>query len=99
MPTLVGVLGEYDQRTTLKEEALKALGALGDPAAVEPIGRLLDRSLDQTGAELRLAALPVLGQLGGTPAASSSAAVKLATTIGCVNSPTRMMMTRTTRSP
>lgn len=70
VPVLVGVLGEYDQRTTLKEEALRALGALGDPAAVEPIGRLLDRSLDQAGAELRLAALPVLGQLGGTPAAA-----------------------------
>ncbi len=70
VPALVGVLGEYDQRTTLKEEALRALGALGDPAAVEPIGRLLDRSLDQAGAELRLAALPVLGQLGGAPAAA-----------------------------
>jgi HEAT repeat protein len=70
VPALIGVLGEYDQRTTLKEEALRALGTLGDPAAVEPIGRLLDRSLDQAGAELRLAALPVLGQLGGAPAAA-----------------------------
>lgn len=70
VPALIGVLGEYDQRTTLKEEALRALGKLGDPAAVEPIGRLLDRSLDQAGDEVRLAALPVLGQLGGTPAAA-----------------------------
>ena len=70
VPALVRVLGEYDQRTTLKEETLRALGALGDQAAVEPIGQLLDRSLDQADAELRLAALPVLGQLGGTPAAA-----------------------------
>jgi hypothetical protein len=70
VPALIAVLDGYDQRTTLKEETLRALGALGDSAAVDPIGRLLDRSLEQTDAELRLAALPVLGQLGGTPAAS-----------------------------
>ncbi|MBI2503706.1 MAG: HEAT repeat domain-containing protein [Candidatus Latescibacteria bacterium] len=70
VPVLIGVLGEYDQRTTLKVEALKSLGAIGDPSAVESIGRLLDRSLEQADADLRLAALPVLGQLGGAPAAA-----------------------------
>lgn len=70
LPALVTALNEYDQRTTLKEAALVALGQIGDPAAVEPIGRLLDRSLADPSAELRLAAIPVLGRLGGEQAAN-----------------------------
>ena len=64
VPVLVGVLSSYDQRTTLKEEAVYALGRLGDPSAVGPIGRMLDTQLDASGVELRQAALKVLGQLG-----------------------------------
>lgn len=70
VPALISVLGEFDRRTTLKEESMKALGKIGDPAAVEPIGRLLDHSLDEANAELRMAALPVLGSLGGEKAAT-----------------------------
>ena len=70
LPALLAALNEYDQRTTLKEAALVALGQIGDPAAVEPIGRLLDRSLADPNAELRLAAIPVLGELGGEQAAN-----------------------------
>jgi hypothetical protein len=69
VPALLGVLEEYDQRTTLKEEAMKALGAIGDRSAAEPIGRLLDRSLSEPMSELRLAALASLGALGGPKAA------------------------------
>lgn len=70
VPVLVGILGEFDQRTTLKAEALLALGRIGDPKAVSGIGRLLDRSLNDTNDELRIAAMPVLGKLGGTEAAT-----------------------------
>jgi hypothetical protein len=70
VPVLVSILGEFDQRTTLKQEALVALGALGDSTAVTAIGRLLDRSLTDTNEELRMAAMPVLGQLGGSEAAT-----------------------------
>ncbi len=70
VPALISVLWEFDRRTTLKEEALKALGKIGDTTAVDPIGKLLDRSLDQSSAELRMAALPVLGSLGGDKAAT-----------------------------
>lgn len=70
VPVLVGILGEFDQRTTLKAEALRALGRIGDPKAVSGIGRLLDRSLNDTNDELRIASMPVLGQLGGTEAAT-----------------------------
>ncbi len=66
---LIGVLGEYDQRTTLKGTAMVSLGKIGDRSAVKPIGKLLDRSLNDPNVELRMAAIPVLGQLGGTEAA------------------------------
>ena len=66
---LIGVLGGYDQRTTLKGEAIRSLGKIGDTLAVEPIGRLLDRSLNDPNADLRMAALPVLGDLGGKKSA------------------------------
>jgi len=68
-PVLIGVLEEYDRRTTLKEEALRALGKIGAQEAIEPIGQLLDRSLNDPNAELRMAALPVLGSLGGVKSA------------------------------
>ena len=70
LPVLVGILGEFDQRTTLKKEALLALGRIGDQGAVTGIGRLLDRSLSESNEELRMAAMPVLGQLGGEEAAT-----------------------------
>ena len=69
VPVLISVLSGFDQRTTLKQEALIALGKIGDTTAVAPISRLLDRSMQETNAELRLAAIPVLGQLGGDRAA------------------------------
>lgn len=69
VPVLVGILREYDRRTTLKEEALVSLGRIGDPETAEPIGFLLDRSLSAPNDELRLAALTVLGQLGGEKSA------------------------------
>jgi hypothetical protein len=69
VPVLIAVLGEYGQRTTLKEEAVLALGRLGDSTAVEPIGRMLDLQLEASGNEVRVAALQVLGQLGGPKAA------------------------------
>jgi hypothetical protein len=69
VPILVGVLSHFDQRTTLKQEVLTALGKIGDTTAVAPISRLLDRSLQETNSELRMAAIPVLGQLGSSRAA------------------------------
>jgi len=69
VPVLIAALREYDQRTTLKQEALVALGRIGDPVAVEPIGRMLDYSLSTDTADMRMAAIEVLGQLGGTKAA------------------------------
>ena len=65
VPVLIGVLGGYDQRTTLKMEALAGLAKIGDTTAVAPIGLMLDRALLQDNAELRMAALPVLGEIGG----------------------------------
>lgn len=62
-------LQDYDQRTTLKQDALRALGAIGDRSATADIGRLLDRSLNTADAELRMAAIEGLGQLGGPKAA------------------------------
>jgi hypothetical protein len=69
VPVLIGALNDYDQRTTLKKEALEGLGRIGDTTAVGPIGRLLDYSLREDNAELRMAAIPVLGNLGGRRAA------------------------------
>ncbi|MEE2656966.1 MAG: HEAT repeat domain-containing protein [Candidatus Latescibacterota bacterium] len=69
VPGLISLLSEWDRRTTLKEEVICALGKIGDPAAVVPIGRLLDRSLDDPNGELRITAIPVIGDLGGTDAA------------------------------
>lgn len=69
VPALIGVLGEYDQRTTLKTSAMASLGKIGDRSAVKPIGKLLDRSRNDPYVELRMAAIPVLGELGGTQAA------------------------------
>jgi HEAT repeat protein len=45
VPVLIGLLYEYDQRSTLKQEALVALGRIGNREAVEPIGRMLDFQL------------------------------------------------------
>lgn len=69
VPVLVTILRGFDRRTTLKEEALVALGKIGDPEAAGAIGHLLDRSLSDPNAELRMAALSVLGQLGGEKSA------------------------------
>lgn len=69
LPVLTGVLYDYDQRTTLKQEALMALGRIGDREAVEPIGRMLDRYLDASNADMRMAAVEALGKLGGAKTA------------------------------
>ena len=68
-PVLLTILQGYDRRTSLKEETLIALGKIGDPDTAGPIGHLLDRSLSQPNGELRMAALTVLGQLGGDKSA------------------------------
>ena len=69
VPTLVNILRELSQRTTLQQEAMIALGSIGDSSAVAEIGRLLDRSLGSFGDEVRMVAMQVLGQIGGTEAA------------------------------
>ena len=69
VPVLKIALQDYDQRTTLKQDALRALGTIGDRSAALDIGRLLDRSLNTADAELRMAAVEALGQMGGTQAA------------------------------
>jgi len=70
VPVLTSMLVyDFDQRVTLKQEALLALSRLGDRAAVPAIGRMLDLQLYAAGADLRLAALDALGQLGGAEAA------------------------------
>ena len=69
LPVLLGILHEFDQRSSLKEETLVSLGRIGDPTAVPPIGHLLDRSLTEPNADLRMTAMPVLSQLGGADAA------------------------------
>ena len=69
VPILIQTLRQYERRTTLQEAAIVALGKIGDRRAVEPIGHVLDRSaMDPAKAELRLAAWPVLGELGGDEA-------------------------------
>ena len=70
VPILIKTLQQYERRYTLQQSAIVALGEIGDLSAVESIGHLLDRSvMDPAKAELRLAAWPVLGELGGDEAA------------------------------
>ncbi len=69
VPALIGALHSYERRTTFKEEAVVALGKIGDRSAVEPMGRLMDRSLGDEYLDLRLATWPVISQLGGPKAA------------------------------
>jgi HEAT repeat protein/PBS lyase HEAT-like repeat-containing protein len=69
VPVLTSLLFDYEQRITLKEEALVALAAIGDPKAVTPIGRMLDTQLGEEHGELRMAAIDALGTLGGVEAA------------------------------
>ena len=68
VPVLKAALQDFDQRTTLKQDALRALGAIGDQSATPDIGRLLDRSLNTADGELRMAAVEALGELGGPKA-------------------------------
>ena len=68
VPILKAALQDFDQRTTLKQDALRSLGAIGDESATPDIGRLLDRSLNTADAELRMAAVEALGELGGPKA-------------------------------
>ena len=68
VPVLTMALQDFDQRTTLKQDALLALGAIGDKSATPDIGRLLDRSLNTSDAELRMAAVEALGEMGGAKA-------------------------------
>ena len=69
VPVLSTALQSYEQRTTLKQDALRALGAIGDTSATPAIGRLLDRSLNTADAELRMAAVEALGEMGGAKSA------------------------------
>ena len=69
VPVLKMALQDYDQRTTLKQDALRALGTIGDQSAALDIGRLLNYSLNTADFELRMAAIEALGQMGGTKAA------------------------------
>lgn len=69
VPVLKIALQDYDQRTTLKQDALRSLGTIGDQSATPAIGRLLDRSLNTADSELRMAAIEALGKMGGTKAA------------------------------
>ncbi len=69
VPVLLNILHEFDRRSSLKEETLVSLGRIGDASAVTPIGHLLDRSLTEPNADLRLTAMPVLAKLGGADAA------------------------------
>ena len=69
VPALIGALHSFEKRTTFKEEAVIALGKIGDRSAVEPMGRLMDRSLGDEYVDLRLTTWPVISQLGGPKAA------------------------------
>jgi len=69
VPVLIATLHGYEQRNTLRLETLIALGKIGDRQAVEPIGRMLDFQLETAGAEIRMGAIEVLGQLGGEKSA------------------------------
>ena len=69
VPVLSTALQSYEQRNTLKQDALRALGSIGDTSATPAIGRLLDRSLNTADAELRMAAVEALGEMGGAKSA------------------------------
>ena len=68
-PALISALQGYDQRTTLKQDIVRSLAQIGDHDAAQPIGRLLDRSLNTADADLRMAAVDALGELGGEKSA------------------------------
>ncbi|MEE3232940.1 MAG: HEAT repeat domain-containing protein [Candidatus Latescibacterota bacterium] len=68
-PVLITALQGYEQRTTLKQDIVRSLAKIGDPDAAQPIGRLLDRSLNTADADLRMAAVDALGDLGGEKSA------------------------------
>ena len=68
-PVLIAALHGYEQRTTLKQDIVRSLAQIGDHDAAQPIGRLLDRSLNTADADLRMAAVDALGDLGGKKSA------------------------------
>ena len=59
-PVLIAALQGYEQRTTLKQDVVASLAQIGDQTAAQPIGRLLDRSLNTADADLRMAAVDAL---------------------------------------
>ncbi len=69
VPVLTMALHDFEQRTTLKQDVIRALGHIGDQSATGDIGRLLDRSLNTADADLRMAAVEALGDLGGVQSA------------------------------
>ncbi len=68
-PVLIAALQGYEQRTTLKQDVVASLAQIGDQTAAQPIGLLLDRSLNTADADLRMAAVDALGNLGGKKSA------------------------------
>ncbi len=69
VPVLLMALQDYEQRTTLKQDAIRSLGKIGEPSAATQIGHLLDRSLETSDADIRMAAVEALGDLGGAKSA------------------------------
>jgi hypothetical protein len=69
VPVLTMALHDYEQRTTLKQDVIKALGQIGDQSVTGEIGHLLDRSLNTADADLRMSAIEALGDLGGVQSA------------------------------
>ncbi|MFT5090693.1 MAG: hypothetical protein ACI906_005123 [Candidatus Latescibacterota bacterium] len=69
VPVLLMALQNYEQRTTLKQDAIRSLGKIGEPSAATQIGHLLDRSLETTDSDIRMAAVEALGDLGGVKSA------------------------------
>jgi hypothetical protein len=69
VPVLRNALHDYEQRTTLKQDIVHALAAIGDTSVVVDIGRLLDRSLNTADSDIRMAAVTALGQLGSDKSA------------------------------
>lgn len=69
VPILRRALHDYEQRTTLKQDVVRALAQIGDTSAVGDIGRLLDRSLNTADADIRMTAVAALGDLGGDKSA------------------------------